>query len=53
MSRLWGWPIVLGLLTTLGLASALLGDGAWDALSWAALGVPVAVSFWYGLRRKG
>ena len=48
---LWTWPVVLGALTTVGLVSALLGDGVWDALSWLTLGVPVGVCFWYGLRR--
>ena len=52
MNRLWTWPIVLGVLTTIGLASALLGDGVWDVLSWVTLGVPVVVSAWYGLRRQ-
>ena len=49
MNRLWTWPIVLGVLTCVGLASALLGDGAWDALSWLTLGVPVAVAGWFSL----
>lgn len=35
-------PIVLGLLSAIGLTAALLGDGLWDALSWLALGVPIA-----------
>jgi hypothetical protein len=49
--KLWGMPILLGLLTTLGLVSALLGDGIWDILSAFALGAPVAVGLWYSLRR--
>jgi len=49
--RLWGWPVGLALLSAVGLLSALLGDGAWDALSWAALGLPVAVAAWHALRR--
>jgi hypothetical protein len=50
--RLWGAPIVLAILTVIGLLSALLGDGVWDALSAVALGVPVLCCAWYGLRRK-
>ena len=50
--RLWGAPILFGILTTIGLISALLGDGVWDAVSAVALGVPVAACAWYGLRRK-
>ena len=41
----WPWPIVLGLLTAFGLLSALLGQhGAWLALSWAALSIPLIVT---------
>lgn len=48
---LWGWPIVLGLVTAVGLVAALVGDNAWDFASWLALGLPVAMSAWYGLAR--
>ena len=50
--RMWGAPIVLAILTAIGLLSALLGDGVWDALLAVTLGVPVLCSVWYGLRRK-
>jgi hypothetical protein len=40
------WPVVIGVLSTLGLLSALLGDGIWDGLSWVALGIPVLL---YGI----
>ncbi|QGW81096.1 hypothetical protein [Variovorax paradoxus] len=50
--RMWGWPIVLGVLTTFGLISALFSDGGvGDVLAWFALGIPVAVCAWYGWRR--
>ncbi len=48
--NLWAMPLLLGILTTIGLVSALLGDGIWDALSAFALGAPVAASLWYSLR---
>ena len=51
-NSLWAWPIVLGLLTTVGLISALLGDGPWDLLSWVTLGVPVAIGLWFSLVRR-
>jgi uncharacterized membrane protein len=47
----WGWPIVLAVLTAFGLVSALVADGAWDAVSWFGLGLPVVVGTWFGLRR--
>jgi len=50
--RMWGAPILLAILTIIGLLSALLGDGVWDALSAVVLGVPVLCCAWYGLRRK-
>lgn len=49
--RTWGWPIVIGVLTLIGLLAALVADGFWDWLSAAALGIPVAVSVWYGMGR--
>jgi len=35
-------PLCLGAATAVGLVSALLGDGVWDALSWLALLAPLA-----------
>jgi hypothetical protein len=49
--RLWGWPVVLGLLTLSGLLSALVWDGWGDTWSWVGLGVPVAAMAWDGWRR--
>jgi len=36
----WAYPIVLTLLSLVGLLSALIGDGVWDWVSWISLGVP-------------
>ncbi|WP_162945818.1 hypothetical protein [Pseudomonas sp. DY-1] len=44
-------PLIIGLLGTLGLFSALLGDGWWDALAWLGLGVPTLLGCWPLLRR--
>ena len=49
--QVWGAPIVLGILTTIGLISALLGDGIWDAVSAVALGIPCLLGFWFSMRR--
>ena len=38
--QIWGAPLLLAVLTTIGLVSALLGDGIWDALAWVGLGIP-------------
>jgi hypothetical protein len=50
--RLWGLPVLLGLLSASGLLSALVSDLWGDVWSWLGLGVPVAVMAWYGLRRR-
>jgi len=44
--QIWGVPVVIGVLSLVGLVAALLGDGVADALSWLALAVPVGVSAW-------
>jgi hypothetical protein len=48
----WRWPIALATVTVVGLLSALLGDGVWDALSWVALGIPLGVCLFHGLRAR-
>jgi hypothetical protein len=40
----WGAPLVIALVGAAGLFAALLGDGAWDVLSWIGLGVPALIS---------
>ena len=45
-------PAILAVLSGVGLISALLGDGMWDALSWLALSVPIAVVAWCALLRR-
>jgi hypothetical protein len=53
VSGVWRVPIILGVLTALGLVAALFGDGAWDVLSALSLGAPVLVGARYSLRRPG
>jgi len=48
--RMWGWPIVLGLLTASGLFTALVSEGWGDVWSWLGLGIPVLVMAWYWWR---
>lgn len=35
------WPLLLALLSGLGLISALLEDGVYDWVSWLSLGIPL------------
>ena len=49
--KVWGAPIVLGVLSLAGLIAALVGDGLLDALSYLSLAVPLAVMVWYIVQR--
>jgi hypothetical protein len=49
--RVWGAPIMVGVLSVAGLAAALIGDGVLDAVSYVALSVPLAVILRYVARR--
>ncbi len=50
---LWGWPVAIAIVSAVGLVGGLVGDGAWDALSWVGLGVPTAACAWFGWRGRG
>lgn len=50
--RVWRAPVAIGVLTLVGLISALLGDGAWDWVSAAALAVPALLCAWHCLPRR-
>jgi hypothetical protein len=41
--RVFAAPLALGIVSTVGLIAALVGDGPWDALSWLTLGLPIAL----------
>jgi hypothetical protein len=51
LSAIFAAPLAILAVSLLGLVSALMGDGAWDWMSWAGLGIPVAVIVWARLRR--
>ena len=42
---------MIGILSTVGLLAALVGDGWWDGLSWAALSLPVLLYLFFMIRR--
>ena len=50
--KVFGIPLVIGVLSAAGLFSALLGDGAWDAVAWVGLGIPTVLGTW-GLLKRG
>jgi hypothetical protein len=52
LGRIFAGPIVVGILSTLGLVSALVGDGIWDGVSWMALLVPVLLGVGFVARGR-
>jgi hypothetical protein len=48
LTQIFLWPMILGVMTVVGLVSALVADGAWDVLSWLMLLVPALLGIWYG-----
>ncbi|MCG5243639.1 hypothetical protein MCW82_28055 [Azospirillum doebereinerae] len=52
-AAIFGAPLAIALVTIVGLVSALLDDGLYDAVSWAALLVPLVVLGWALRRRRG
>lgn len=52
LQTVFAWPLILGAITTAGLACALAGDGAWDMVSWVLLITPMAVTLWCGWRNR-
>lgn len=50
--KLWGMPVLLGLLSAFGLTAGLLGDGIWDWISALALAVPLGVGGWHALKPR-
>jgi hypothetical protein len=46
VSRSYCVPAALGLITTVGLVSALVGDGVLDTVPWALLGIPLLAMAW-------
>ena len=47
LKQIFKWPIVLGVLTLLGLVVALLKDGALEQLSLLALSIPIIVIIYF------
>lgn len=45
-------PLLIGLLSAVGLFSALLGDGTWDVVAWLGLGIPAVLGLWPLLSKR-
>jgi len=51
LRQIFAMPILIGILSTVGLLAALVGDGWWDGLSWASLSLPVLLYLFFIVRR--
>lgn len=52
MAEIFAVPLALGVLTAIGLVTALVGDDIWDLAGWIGLGVPLIVTGWCLLRPR-
>jgi hypothetical protein len=52
LTQIFAVPFVVAVLSTIGLVSALVGNGIWDGVSWIALVVPIALCGWFVLPRR-
>ncbi|MBP2302931.1 hypothetical protein [Azospirillum picis] len=52
LSTIFAIPAAIALVTGTGLVVALLDDGLVDAVSWAALSVPILAAVWSWRRRE-
>lgn len=52
--RIFRWPLVMALANAVGLVAALIGDGWYDLVSWATLGITLVVIAvaWFGGRAR-
>lgn len=55
LRQIFAVPAAVAVVSLVGLLSALVGDGAWDVVSWLTLGLAVALCARYGFagRRRG
>lgn len=52
LKAIFAVPLIVGLLSLVGLVAALLGDGAWDAAGWITIGVSIVVLVWALIARR-
>jgi hypothetical protein len=50
--QIFAAPLAVAVISSLGLVAALVGDGVWDGVSWAALAIPVFLYFLFLWWRK-
>jgi len=51
--EIWRWPVVLAVLTTVGLVAGLFSDGGFgDALAGLCLAIPTATALWFACLKR-
>ncbi len=50
--KVWQIPLLLSVLSLIGLISALTGDGFWDLLSWLTLGIPMLIIVFFVMKHN-
>lgn len=50
--KIWGMPLLLGLMSIAGLITALVGDDVWDVFSWLTLGIPLVIIGWFLIKKQ-
>ncbi|WP_333792782.1 hypothetical protein [Hyphomicrobium sp.] len=50
--QIFSAPILIALVSSIGLITALVGDGLLDVIAWIGLGVPAAVGLWFMFRAQ-
>ncbi|CAM5419307.1 putative protein OS=Afipia felis OX=1035 GN=NCTC12722_02564 PE=4 SV=1 [Afipia felis] len=43
LGQIFTVPLLIGVMSLVGLVAALVGDGIWDALSWLMLATPIVI----------
>lgn len=43
MGQIFAIPLLIGVMSIVGLVAALVGDGIWDGLSWLMLVTPILI----------
>jgi cytosine/uracil/thiamine/allantoin permease len=52
IGQIFGIPLLIALLSAVGLVSALVGDGIWDSISWITLLIPILLCVFFLLKPK-
>jgi hypothetical protein len=52
LREIFVWPLVVSVVSVVGLVCALVGDGSWDVVSWLSLTLPLALYAYFFVARR-